>query len=784
MTVSLRWWLVATVTCATSAWGQPSEREPHIGYLYPAGGQRGTVVQIIAGGQFLRGVSEVCVTGDGAHASIIQHYPPVLNLDADQRQELQRRLRAVAEERLAELRGGGGALVRRLRGIFGRGRGPDRPRPDTEKTPTTQEAVEVPDHPLLRDLEKKSLRELLHIRSDIFNAKRRQPNAQIAESVLIEIAIDGNAKPGERELRLLTPLGLTNPMVFQVGVLPERSELEPNDPGVDTLLPPDPPLDLPVLLNGQIKPGDVDRYVFRARQGQELVLEVDARQLVPYLADAVPGWFQATLALYDAKGVEVAFADDYRFDPDPVLFYRVPENGEYALEIRDSIYRGREDFVYRIAVGEQPYITQVFPLGGPAGVKTVTSIDGVNLRSKQMQLDTEPGVLPIREAKSRGSRQASNSVTYAVDTLPECQEAEPNDTPKNAQRIDLPQIVNGRIGRPEDVDLFQFEGRAGDDVVAEVLGRRLLSPLDSLLRLTDAAGRVLAWNDDCEDPEAGLLTHHADSYLRTPLPADGVYYLRLVDAQRHGGEEYAYRLRTGPPRPDFAVRVTPSSVNVRAGSAALLCVHAVRKDAFAGDIELVLKDAPPGFVLSGGRIPAERDRIRMTLTAPRDALEQPVVLHIEGRAVIGGQILTRPVVPAEDLMQAFAYRHLVPSQELMVAVLGGRPAPPRELAGAVPVRGSATVRVKTPRRPVLRDVQLELLDPPAGITLEDVTVVPKGLAISLKADADVVVGLADNLIVEAFVERPGRSPGADGAKQKRRVSLGVVPAIPFEIVQP
>ena len=32
------------------------------------------------------------------------------------------------------------------------------------------------------------------------------------------------------------------------------------------------------------------------------MMEAHARRLIPYLADAVPGWFQATMALYDAWG--------------------------------------------------------------------------------------------------------------------------------------------------------------------------------------------------------------------------------------------------------------------------------------------------------------------------------------------------------------------------------------------------------------------------------------------------------------------------------------------------
>ena len=85
--------------------------------------------------------------------------------------------------------------------------------------------------------------------------------------------------------------------------------------------------------------------------------------MIPYLADAVPGWFQATLALYDASGKELAYDDDFRFHPDPVLYCEIPADGEYVLEIRDAIYRGREDFVYRITVGELPFVTEHFPAG-------------------------------------------------------------------------------------------------------------------------------------------------------------------------------------------------------------------------------------------------------------------------------------------------------------------------------------------------------------------------------------------------------------------------------------
>ena len=56
------------------------------------------------------------------------------------------------------------------------------------------------------------------------------------------------------------------------------------------------------MLNGQIIPGEVDRIRFLAKRSQRMLVAVSARHLIPYLPDAVPGWFQATLAIRDAAG--------------------------------------------------------------------------------------------------------------------------------------------------------------------------------------------------------------------------------------------------------------------------------------------------------------------------------------------------------------------------------------------------------------------------------------------------------------------------------------------------
>ena len=413
---------------------------------------------------------------------------------------------------------------------------------------------------------------------------------------------------------------------------------------------------------------------------------------------------------------------------------------------------------------------------------------------------------------------------FAVDTLPECLEQEPNNTPETAPRVTPPIIVNGRVDEPGDADVFGFEGRAGEEIVAEVNARRLNSPLDSVLRLTDAAGNQIAFNDDTEDKGAGLETHHADSYLRAVLPANGTYYVHLGDTQRKGGAEFGYRLRLSPPRPDFALRIVPASVSVRSGGSVPLTAYALRKDGFTNEITLALKGAPKDFALSGARIPANQDQVRFTLTAPaapperppnatnrsaglrpgaqptitetnapdrRPALPAPASsppagifnLLLEGNAVIDGQAAVRPAVPAEDMMQAFAYRHLVPAQELDVAV-DGRGMPRVKILDATPVKlpvgGTVRVRIGPAGPRFATNFQFELSEPPEGITLKSVAPIRQGAEIELETDAaKVKPGLEGNLIVNLLTVRSQGGDKARSRPESRRYAAGTLPAIAF-----
>jgi hypothetical protein len=756
---------IATLLLAGSLVCVAQQNTPHAGYVYPAGGRQGTTFDVIVGGQFLNGVNGVLVTGGGVHASVAEYIKPI---QPGQANTLRDRMKVLTDKWAAS-------------------KLPNSADAKPAEKWTESDAQEVRD---------------IRIKLAMFQ-RRRLTNVAIAEQVRVTVKVSADAPAGQRELRLQTQNGVTNPTYFFVGRLPEWSKpaagtLTPEEiadlgnfgslrkqiQAKEGAAPPAPVVEIvpPLLVNGQVAQGGVDRYRFPAHKGEHLVIAASARELIPYLADAVPGWFQASLTLYDPAGREVQYADHYSFHPDPVLLYDVPADGEYTVAIHDSIYRGREDFVYRIAVGEIPFVIAMFPLGGKAGGKTAVDFSGWNLTETHLverSHDKDKGV----ELLSPGEEEF-NARPFALDTLPEAMAKDSNHARSSAQKISLPVIVNGRVSHPGEGEFFQFKGKAAEEIEAEVYARRLDSPLDSVLTLLDASGKTLATNDDFADEGSGLITDQADSLLHVKLPADGTYYLRLADSVGNGGTDFAYRLRISHPNPDFELRITPSSVNARAGETVPISVHALRRGGFTGDIVVKLKDAPRGFQLSGGVIPGNQSQVNMTLSAPPDGDSRTSGhLSLEGFATIGGKDIHRWSVPADDREQAFFYHHLVTTKDLLVTVNGQR----REMPGwaahsdhpLMLIAGQmVAVKFDMPSEIAAR-VKFALSDPPEGITLDHVSpYADGGITLHVKVDGvKAKAGLRGNLLLTASMARPA----ATQAKGKPNTIAILLPAFAFEV---
>jgi hypothetical protein len=180
--------------------------------------------------------------------------------------------------------------------------------------------------------------------------------------------------------------------------------------------------------------------------------------------------------------------------------------------------------------------------------------------------------------------------------------------------------VNGRIEKQGESDHYFVSAKAGEPLRIKVEAESLGSWLDSVVRISDRDGHVLAENDDPPPPPvpwsgARRLVALADSVLDYRPAHDGDLSVEIGDRYGRGGCEYGYRVTFGPPRADFWLwlhRDGPEAVNLIPGESAAIDIF-------------VLVDGRPGPIsiralgLAGG-VSAETVTIRTRdlLPGPRD----------------------------------------------------------------------------------------------------------------------------------------------------------------------
>ncbi len=582
--------------------------DPYIGYLYPCGAPAGSKVRVLIGGQNL-GANRVLISGSGVKMLKITPVPGFPQPDGSQRKYLIAWIRAIENHQA----------------------GPPRPEdisswrknPWWEKLDTLDK-LEL--NLVVRDLHTKR------------NALQATPS--LRQLLIVDLEIAADAPPGRREFRLASGRGVSNPKDFFVDSAPHLAEpafappWQPRpQPGTVTMIP--------AVLDGQIMPGETDFFKLRLEDRQSISCRLYGRALQPYIGDAVPGFFQPVLELTDEKGRSVAFADDHGFDPDPVLKFTAPAAGTYTLAVRDNLYRGREDFVYRVEV-----------------------ISGLEPAAES----------PFRSPFGNGTPVDSNSALQTEWPVSECT------------------VIQGVLAEPGRVDRYRVRGQAGDVAVFTVAAHASGSALDAVLTLRDAQGREVARNDDGERRwNIGVIPQAFDPQLAVRLAADGVYTLEVRDLTGRGGPDYGYFLKIAPPQPDFAVYSGASALNIPAGGTGRIRLFIERQDGFSAPLSV--RSATAGLeIVQGGLIAGRADSAELLVRNTNRRGEPPKFVKLLVRGSVAGNTVEHRVIPADEYMQAFAYNHLVPARFWYLATVnppGKKPAPPPAGARPKPVGGAA-----------------------------------------------------------------------------------------------
>ena len=551
-----------------------------------------------------------------------------------------------------------------------------------------------------------------------------EDNLQLADRVKFRLTVSKDAALGMRDLRLVLPNGMSNRLYFEVGELPDVLEdAKAKLSGTSA--------SLPVTFNGQIMRSDVDRFRFRAAKGRQLVLQVKGRVFVPYMADAVPGWFQPIIRLYGPDGREIAYNDDYRWNVDPVLFFKVPESGDYEVEINDALYRGREDFVYRIDVGELPFITSVSPLGGPAGKKNELKLTGYNLKSEKLKLKcSKEGRLAV-VAQGPGGLH-SNRMWFYSDPRDQLstKKLAPNTDMGSAWELASGEVCETVFSKPLEQHWYVIDVPNKKPVHLEVMARRLGALTDVQMSLFDSYMNKVKDVDDTEDPDECMMTHFADPELTMKLQP-GRYYVRLVEAQAHGGQDYAYRFSWAPAQPDFSLFIEPATISLPEQGSAVFTVQMHPKQNFRGAIDIDIAGLPHGFKVAGNRIEQYKKKTLVSITAPEGAAKGTLMPRVSGSAEMNGTSVTRDAVPAESMMQAFYYTHLMPMEEFRVEV--GEKTPfrikvVREGRGPLHLErgGTFPVKVVLERDPGFNSPVTLMMKCSEGFVKAEAVVIPEG----------------------------------------------------------
>ena len=194
------------------------------------------------------------------------------------------------------------------------------------------------------------------------------------------------------------------------------------------------------------------------------------------------------------------------------------------------------------AFGTADDVTVAIPAGGiaqsPAGTITITLAAGLAEDAYRLRL-VGTGSNPLRNTAGdplQGGVNVDRTFTVRVVPPPPPAPGEPNDTiaaatvglAAGSSQALFSGVVGNGANAGRDVDLFSVVLTAGDSLEASVRAAATGSSLDSFLRVFNAAGQQLAFNDDA----GGSL----DSRLLFLAASTGTYY---VGVSGYGNTSYS-----------------------------------------------------------------------------------------------------------------------------------------------------------------------------------------------------------------------------------------------------
>jgi hypothetical protein len=497
------------------------------------------------------------------------------------------------------------------------------------------------------------------------------------------VTIAPNVPPGVYEARFVGRFGISNPRPFVVGAVSEFTM-----PATNTTMTGATPIVPDTTINSRAAPNAVAWFKFIAKKSQRLFIEC--------AAETIDSRMRATLVLTDAAGRELEHNRQ-----GGLIDFTAPAEAAFFLKVSDVLYRGGDEYFYRLTVATGPRIDFVLPPAGLPGTKTNFTLYGRHLPNgkavKDVTIDGKPleqltvaietpinertrqrlsTGFPVRppgavmdgfEYRLSTPKGFSNPVLLGFATAPVVLEQEPNSKPAQAQALTLPCEVAGQFFPTGDQDWFRFEAKKGDVFWIEVFSQRLGLPTSPFVLIqrakkNDKGEEEFSDMQEIYEGETNIGDREFNTATRDPVSRleakeDGGYRILVRDLfqRTERSPRFVYRLSLRRESPDF--RLVAQSLSprfkadakdipigvpfLRRGETIPLRVMVFRRDGFNGEIELALENPPPGLLFDGDRIPAGKNSTFVLFTAADNAPAFAGPVKLIGKAKVGDKELVR-----------------------------------------------------------------------------------------------------------------------------------------------
>lgn len=527
--------------------------------------------------------------------------------------------------------------------------------------------------------------QLLFTNPEIKSSPKTKPSTITNQPPEIEtnrflVTIPDSVPEGAFEVRASGRFGASTPRMFFVSHSPELVQNSTNHTAADAAL-----IDLETVVNARAKPNEADFYRFKAVKGK--------RVLAHCIARTADSRMEPVMVLTDATGHE--FARSRTGDP---IDFTPSSDGEFVLSVADNIYRGGDEYFYRVCVSSRPQIDFITPPAGTPGTRQIFTIHGRNLPNGQpvpdqnlhgksiekleveIEVPTEKQiaqrsveVIPDRvadavldqfEYRLETPQGISNPIRIGLTKEPLVAAAGTNHSASTAQRIQLPCEVYGQFRQQGLMEWFEFEAKKGATYSIEIFSHRLGARAKPLLfvgrvntktpsELSDSK-EIYEGDGNFGGPEFDTSTQ--DLAMRYEIKEDGLHRIMARNLFNHSSDTFdpIYRLSVRMEKADFrlmAVAEAPPNPNkdakdlgpwtlfLRKDSVVPVRVFAFRRHGFTGEIQLEATNLPPGVTSIGGDIESGVNFGRLMLTASKEIGDWTGAIEIIGRAKVGENVV-------------------------------------------------------------------------------------------------------------------------------------------------